>query len=274
MHPIEKSALRKNTPCPVALTIAGSDSGGGAGIQADLKTFASLGVHGTSAITCLTAQNPKTVTRIEACSPAMVRAQIEAVFAELPPVAVKTGMLFSSAIVRQVLLTLENFPRVPLVVDPVMIATSGASLWKSSAFKTLTGKLLPRAALVTPNVPEAEALTQGKIHSLEDLRAAARAIYNSFGCPTLVKGGHLKGMREAVDFLYDGKNEWMFSAPFVKGVSTHGTGCTYSAAITGYLALGHPLPSAVEAGKNYITQAIAQHVKAAGYTVLNHFAGE
>jgi hydroxymethylpyrimidine/phosphomethylpyrimidine kinase len=260
-----------NKKIPVALTIAGSDSGGGAGIQADLKTFASLGVHGTSAITCLTAQNPKGVAHIEPATTKMVRAQLESVFAELPPAAVKTGMLFSPAIVREVVQFFKRQPGVPLIVDPVMIATSGARLSKAAAIKILTRELLPVATLVTPNLPEAEVLTGRAIRSPDDLRAAARMIHDLFGCAALVKGGHLPAMQEAIDFLYDGEGEWMLSAPYVKGVSTHGTGCTYSAAITGYLALGHDLAGAVELAKTYITQAIAQHVCASRHSVLNHF---
>lgn len=255
----------------VALTIAGSDSGGGAGIQADLKTFASLGVHGTCAITCLTAQNPKTVLQVQAATPSMVRAQIEAVYSELPPKAIKTGMLFSPATVQEVVQVLGRLPKVPIIVDPVMIATSGANLSKASAIKIMTRQLLPLAALVTPNLPEAEVLLGQKIRSVDDLRGAAKAIYAQYGCPALVKGGHFKGAREAVDFLFDGKEEWMLSAPFITGVHTHGTGCTYSAAVTAYIALGHSLPDAVRLAKIYITEAIAQHIKVSKHTALNHF---
>jgi hydroxymethylpyrimidine/phosphomethylpyrimidine kinase len=255
---------------PIALTIAGSDSGGGAGIQADLKTFAALGVHGASAIACLTAQNPKRVLAVEPCSPKMLRQQIEAVFEELPPRAVKTGMLFSAENIRVV----ADFfgartarPRVPLVVDPVMVSTSGARLLKPAVENFLSEKLLPLAKLVTPNLDEAEILAEQKISSPEDLRAAAREIFSRFGCAVLVKGGHLKNCREAIDIFYDGKTELLLSAPFVKAVSTHGTGCTYSAAICAALALGHDLPRAVELGKNFITAAISN-----SYRIGSHFA--
>jgi len=261
-------APKKNS---IALTIAGSDSGGGAGIQADLKTFASLGVHGASAITCITAQNPKTVSDIEPCSPKMVRAQIEAVFAELRPAVVKTGMLFSAAIIREILKFFKSERAVPLIIDPVMIATSGAALLNANGLKILRRELLPIAMLVTPNLPEAEVLIGRKICSLEELRAAAKIIHNLYGCAALVKGGHLRGVNEAIDFFYDGKTELMLSAPFVKNVRTHGTGCTYSAAITGYLALGFELPRAVMLAKTYITQAIAQSVAVEQHKVLNHF---
>jgi hydroxymethylpyrimidine/phosphomethylpyrimidine kinase len=256
---------------PVALSIAGSDSGGGAGIQADLKTFAALGVHGTSAISCLTAQNPKRVLAVEPCSPKMLRQQIEAVFEELNPAAVKTGMLFSAKNISVVVDFFQNSKRkiknLKLVVDPVMVSTSGAKLLEPAAIKILTQKLLPLAALVTPNLDEAEILTGCKIASVEDLRSAAREIHARFGCAALVKGGHLKNNRAAMDIFFDGETELLLSAPFIKGVSTHGTGCTYSAAICAALALGHNLPHAVELGKNFITSAIAN-----SYRIENHFA--
>jgi len=263
--------MSKRAPQPIALTIAGSDSGGGAGIQADLKTFAALGVHGTSAITCLTAQNPKGVRAIQAVKPEIVRAQIEAIFARLPPKAVKTGMLFSKEIIREVVTFWRRGRRPPLIVDPVMIATSGAKLLKPSAMKAMQKELLPLAALVTPNLDEAALLLGRALASVDDLRAAARDLHARFGCAALVKGGHLRDAREAADIFFDGETELLLTAPFVRGVSTHGTGCTYSAAIAGYLALGCELPHAVGLAKNFITQAIAQSVTAAGHPVLNSF---
>jgi hydroxymethylpyrimidine/phosphomethylpyrimidine kinase len=263
--------MLKRTRLPIALTIAGSDSGGGAGIQADLKTFASLGVHGTSAITCITAQNPKQVLGILACRPEIVLQQIEAVFAELPPAAVKTGMLYSAEIIRVVSRYFKRGQRPALVVDPVMVATSGARLLKPSAIDLLERELLPLAALVTPNLDEAEILVGDKLRSVEDLRAAARTLQRRFGCAALVKGGHLHGLKEAVDIFYDGRQELLLSAPFLRGVSTHGTGCTYSAAIAGYLARGRSLAQAVQQAKEYITQAIARSQTAAKHSVLNSF---
>ena len=289
--------MLKQNQLPVALTIAGSDSGGGAGIQADLKTFSALGVHGTSAITCITAQNPKRVLGIQACRPEIVRQQIEAVFAELRPAAVKTGMLYSTEIIRVVVefflvgtrstashpvpvksgtwwnASLPHAGRKlpPLVVDPVMIATSGAKLLRSSTVALLKKELLPLALLVTPNLDEAQFLLGRDLKNLEDLRSAARELYERFGCAALVKGGHLRGGKEAADIFYDGHNELLLTAPFIKGVSTHGTGCTYAAAITAYLAHGHILPVAVELAKEHITQAIARHQKVAGHAVLNNF---
>ncbi len=261
--------MSKPRQLAVALTIAGSDSSGGAGIQADLKTFAALGVHGTSAITCLTAQNPKGVYGIQACSVDIVRRQIEAVFAELRPAAVKTGMLYSAPIIRVVAESFRRRRPVPLVVDPVMVSTSGAQLLQPDAVKALCAKLFPLATLVTPNLDEAEILVGAKLTSVTDLRAAARTLQQQFGCPALVKGGHLRGLKQAVDIFYDGQQELLLSAPFIRGVSTHGTGCTYSAAIAGYLARGCPLPRAVQRAKEYITQAIARSQMAGGHSVLS-----
>ena len=263
--------MMKRKILPVSLTIAGSDSGGGAGIQADLKTFAAFGVHGTSAIACLTAQNPRRVISVEPCTPKMLRLQIEAVFEELPPAAVKTGMLFSAENISVVVNFFNHPPssilHPRLVVDPVMVSTSGARLLKPSAEKILKEKLLPLATLVTPNLDEAEILAEQKIRAPEDLRSAARKIHSRHGCAVLLKGGHLKNSSEAIDVFFDGETELLLSAPFVRGVSTHGTGCTYSAAICAALALGHSLPHAVELGKNFITAAIA-----GSYHVGKHFA--
>lgn len=267
---------------PVALTIAGSDSGGGAGIQADLKTFAAFSIHGASAITCLTAQNPRRVLAVESCSPKMLRQQIKAVFEGLHPAAVKTGMLFTAEnihIVAKLFGTRAARQRVPLVVDPVMISSSGTILLKPPAIKILKEQLLPMAVLVTPNLHEAEILAGGRIASVENMRAAARKIHARFGCAALVKGGHLpaatkrftrksgRGSRDAVDIFFDGHTELLLTAPFVKGIRTHGTGCTYSAAITAALAQGRDLTQAIVVAKNHITRAIA-----GSYRVGKHFA--
>jgi hydroxymethylpyrimidine/phosphomethylpyrimidine kinase len=264
--------MSRVTYCPVALTIAGSDSGGGAGVQADLKTFAAFGVHGASAIACLTAQNPGRVSAVESVSPGMLCRQIEAVLEELHPAAVKTGLLFSAENVRIAAGFFEKKTRRPLVVDPVMVATSGAKLLQPEAINVLKQLLLPRATLVTPNLHEAGILTGRKIANVEQMRKAAREIHARFGCAALIKGGHLPGVREAADVFFDGRTELLLTAPFIKGVHTHGTGCTYSAAITAMLALGCDLPAAVAQAKNYITQAIAQSRRVAGYSALNHFA--
>ncbi len=257
-------------PLPIALTIAGSDSGGGAGVQADLKTFAALGVHGTSAITCVTAQNPRAVTGIQPIRAGLVRGQMEAVFAELRPAAVKTGMLFSAELIGVVADFFTRKPHPPLIVDPVMVATSGAVLLKPGAIRLLKERLLPLATLVTPNLDEAEILVGCQLRRLADLEAAAREIHRKFGCAVLVKGGHLQSLPAATDIFFDGRKMLRLVAPFVRGVSTHGTGCTYSAAITALLAHGESLPHAVVAAKRYITRAIRGSYHAAGHTVLQH----
>lgn len=258
---------------PVALTIAGSDSGGGAGIQADLKTFAALGVHGTSAITCLTAQNPKGVLGVHECPAAMVRLQLEAVFAELPPVAVKTGMLFSSSIIAEVCSFFEERAYKSLVVDPVMVATSGAVLLEPDALNLVKTRLLPLCCLVTPNLDEAKLLTGRNLESLDDLHTAAAQLRQRFGCAVLLKGGHLRNAQEAVDVFYDHAGAKELRAPYAKNVSTHGTGCTYAAAITACLAHGQMMPQAVSTAKNFITEAIHGSNFAGNHTVLNWFAG-
>jgi len=252
---------------PIALTIAGSDSGGGAGIQADLKTFAALRVHGTSAITCVTAQNPREVRAVQPLRPDMVRAQLEAVCAELPPRAVKTGMLYSPAIIRVVAgFTFPGNP--PLVVDPVMVATSGVPLLQPRAVRVLIAELLPRATLVTPNVPEAQWLVGRPLKDMEDLRQAARSLHERHGCAVLIKGGHLKGLRTAPDLFYDGKQELLLEAPRIARLHTHGTGCTYAAAVTACLARGESLVRAVTTAKAFITRALAGAYRAARHDVL------
>ena len=253
----------------VALTIAGSDSGGGAGIQADLKTFAALQVHGTSVITCLTAQNPKAVLGVQAATPSFVRKQLEAVFAELPPAAIKTGMLFSAPIIRETAAFLRDHKSIPLVVDPVMVATSGAMLLKPSARKAMLDELFPLATVITPNLDEASVILKRELKTVEDLRGAARELHQQFGCAVLAKGGHLRGLKEAVDILFDGREEWMLSAPFVKGVATHGTGCTYSAAIAAGMAKGTTLRDSVFQAKDHVTMAIANSVRTGQHTALN-----
>ena len=238
---------------PVVLTIAGSDSCGGAGMQADLRVFAALDVRGVSVVTAVTAQSRKSVRAVEAVKVEMVREQLAAVFEGNKPKAAKTGMLLTA---RNVEVVAEWFAnrRMPLVVDPVMLSTSGVVLLKPSAVKVLQKKLLPVAKLVTPNVPEAEALTGLRIREPEDLRKAAHALFESHGCAVLVKGGHLRGHNEAVDVLFDGREEWLFSLPRVKGRGMHGTGCVYSAAITAGLVKGLSLPKSVEQGKEFVTR--------------------
>lgn len=255
---------KKHVPC--ALTIAGSDSGGGAGIQADLKVFSALGVHGTSAITCLTAQNPAEVTAIQPASALLLRRQIQAVQNALLPAAVKTGMLYSESLIRVVCKELDA--ALPLVVDPVMVSTSGKRLLKPGAVRTLVQLLLPRATLITPNLDEAEWLAGMRIRDPEDLRLAAHVLHDRFGCAVLAKGGHLQRCREALDIFFDGRNELLLEAPFIRNVGTHGTGCTYSAAITAYLARGMSLVDSVRAAKDFITRAIHSSVRVGKHWAL------
>ena len=257
---------------PVALTIAGSDSGGGAGLQADLKTFAALGAHGTTAVTCLTAQNPRHVLAVTPCPPAQLLAQLNALWSELPPAAVKTGMLCNLANVRLLVDFFQQHPGPTLVIDPVMVATSGTRLLSAGAIKLLLAELLPLAALITPNVAETGVITGHLPATVDDLRAAARKIHSRYGCAALVKGGHLPGARTAVDIFFDGETELFLAAPFIRGLKTHGTGCTYSAAITAGLALGLKLPDAVGRAKHFITRAIAKSYRTHGHSVLNHHA--
>jgi hydroxymethylpyrimidine/phosphomethylpyrimidine kinase len=241
-----------------ALTIAGSDSGGGAGIQADLKVFNALGVHGATALTCLTCQNPREVRAVQPARPGIVEQQIQAVFDEVPPSAIKTGMLYSARIIQTVAALLKSHSHTPLVVDPVMVASSGARLLQPAAVRLLQSKLLPLARLVTPNLDEAEILTGRHLTRPEQLREAARIIHERFGCAVLVKGGHLRGLNEALDIFWDGRTELLLTAPFIRGIGTHGTGCTYSAAITAHLAGGRSLTVAVRKAKAYVSDAISR----------------
>ncbi len=239
----------------IALTIAGSDSGGGAGIQADLKTFAALGVHGTSAIVAITAQNTRSVMGVQEIDAKIIRKQIDAVVEDLGVDAAKTGMLSSPGIVSTVASTIRRY-RFPLVVDPVMISKSGAQLLREDAVETLIKELLPLAAVVTPNVPEAERLTGSKVASLDDAREASRKIVKEYHArAAVVKGGHIGG-EESTDVLYsDGKFK-EFRGPRIKTKNTHGTGCTFSAAIAAELAKGRGIAEAVGTAKLLVTCAI------------------
>jgi len=260
---------------PVALTIAGSDSGGGAGIQADLKTFAALGAFGTSAITAITAQNPSGVSAIQGIDPDVVAKQITAVSDYFVIGAIKTGMLFSTEIIEAVadsisigLATGAN--RVPVVVDPVMVATSGAKLLNDDAIGALQSKVLPLASLITPNMDEAALLADMTVEAVDHLEPAAHAIFDRYGVPVLVKGGHLQGESQTVDVLWDGKELRRFQTPFVKRVGTHGTGCTLSSAIAVFLLQGHSLAEAVDQGKRYLQNALSNSLPAGKETTLNH----
>jgi hydroxymethylpyrimidine/phosphomethylpyrimidine kinase len=255
---------------PVVLTIAGSDNSGGAGIQADLKTFTRYGVYGTTAVTCVVAEHPGRVSRITAEPPAMVAEQIRLVFEAFPVAAAKTGMLFSAGIIRRVAREMRRRRKTKLVVDPVMVATSGAALLKPDAERALARELFPLAAVVTPNLDEAARLLGRKLKTPQAAKEAAVELARKWKVPFLVKGGHL-GLKRAEDFLAwpNGKTR-VFSAKRVQGVETHGTGCTYSAAICAGLAKGLALEKAVMEAKGFITRAILGHLKIGGYTPLNH----
>lgn len=253
-----------------ALTIAGSDSGGGAGIQADLKTFAALEVYGTSAITAITAQNTVGVTQVLALSPSLVAAQIDAILDDIGMHALKTGMLANTAIIEVVAKIVRQHRLKNLVVDPVMVATSGDLLIKKNAVAALRSRLIPLAAVVTPNIPEAEELTGLKLHATEDIENAARRIVEMGAKTVVIKGGHLKG--PAVDIFFDGKKFRAFDAPRIRTKNTHGTGCTFSAAIAAYLAKGESVERSVALAKQYITAAIRQgFTVGAGHSPVNHF---
>jgi hydroxymethylpyrimidine/phosphomethylpyrimidine kinase len=263
---------------PVALTIAGSDCSAGAGIQADLKTFAALRVYGLTAVTCIVAEIPGKVSRIEAVTARMIREQIEVLLRNFEVGAIKTGMLCSAQIISAVAKAIQDSDRifgrhVPLVVDPVMIATSGDCLVESGAIEAYKNELFPLATLITPNLDEAKLLMREKIKDLEQLEQAAETLATRFRCSILLKGGHLRG-NKAIDLLFHNGHLIKFSAPFVRGVATHGTGCTYSAAITAGLASGLSLVQAIRRAKKFVTKSIAQYFQwkrgAAEIDALNH----
>jgi hydroxymethylpyrimidine/phosphomethylpyrimidine kinase len=256
---------------PIALTIAGSDPGGGAGIQADLKTFHQLGVYGTTAITLITIQNTTGMSLLHTLDPAIVGGQIDAVLADLPPLAAKTGALGTAAIIEAIAARRVGTPTFPLVVDPVMIGKHGAPLIDASARTALRELLIPRAAIVTPNLPEAAELAGLPVHNIDQMKAAALRIANMGAGAVLIKGGHLEG--ETVDVLWNEGVFTEFHAARIHTRHTHGTGCTYSAAITAYLARGFPVLEAVARAKRFIDQAIRTNPGlGAGAGPVNHWA--
>jgi hydroxymethylpyrimidine/phosphomethylpyrimidine kinase len=245
---------------PIALSIGGSDSSGGAGIQADFKTFSALGVYGLTAVTCIVAEIPGKVSRIEPASPGIVGEQIEVLAKSFPIAAVKTGLLCSGEIISAVAKTInETFaPRIPLVIDPVIVATSGDPLLEPAAIEIYEKELFPLASLITPNLGEAQQLLGTKIKDRRSMRVAGKELKKKFETAILLKGGHLAGDR-ALDLLFAGGKVIEFSAPKVFGVATHGTGCTYSAAITAGLAKGLSLEQAISRAKKFVTDSIARH---------------
>jgi hydroxymethylpyrimidine/phosphomethylpyrimidine kinase len=254
------------------LTIAGSDSGAGAGIQADLKTFAALGVYGTSAITAITAQNTRGVKKIFPLAPGIVAAQIDAIVEDIGADAVKTGMLFNSAIVDIVARKIRAHRLRNLVVDPVMVAKSGNLLLRRDGIAALKNKLIPLATIVTPNVPEAAELTGIRLTRMDDFKEAARRIIDMGAKTVVIKGGHRSG--PPTDLFYDGKNFREFGARRIRTRNTHGTGCTFASAIAANLAKGMKAVEAVERAKEYLTRAIEESYSiGSGHGPVNHFYG-
>jgi len=262
-----------------ALTIAGSDSGAGAGIQADLKTFAALGIYGTSAITAVTAQNTQKVTTLEYLSPQLVLSQIDAVLSDIGVDAIKTGMLGNCQIIQAVAGQLTQYPQIPLVVDPVMASQNGDILMEEEVIESLRDQLLPLAQVFTPNLPEAEALVGRKLKEEPDYLAAIREIYNMGPKVVILKGGHRlkpttdkEHSAEVIDLFFDGHEIKSIRGPRLQGPPKHGTGCTLSAAITAGLAKGWTELTAVRAAKEYLNHAWRHSFKVGqGDTPLNHF---
>lgn len=257
-----------------ALTIAGSDSVGGAGIQADIKTMSALGVYAASAITAVTVQNTTGVYGIEALRPEIVAGQIRAVMDDISPAAVKIGMVNDAATIHAIADALGGYPDTTVVIDPVMVSTSGCRLMQEDALLAFRTELLPLASLLTPNVPEAEILADMRICSVADMNCAADIISHSARCAVLIKGGHLDGATKT-DILYsDGGRADTFETLAVSTRNTHGTGCTLSSAITAHLALGHSMADSIRLAKEYLYNALdaGKDVEIGkGYGPVNHF---
>lgn len=265
--------LKSAGTVPVALSIAGSDSSAGAGIQADLKTFSALGVYGVTAATCIVAEIPGKVSQIEPVSAKIVREQIEVLAKNFPIAAIKTGLLCSIEIASVVAKTLRNLdkisvPRIPLVIDPVFVATGGDPLLEPAAIESYEKELFPLATLITPNLDEAERLVGTKINNRQSMRGAGKELQKRFGTGILLKGGHLVG-EHAVDILCANGKVMEFSALKVFGVATHGTGCTYSAAITAGLAKSLSLEEAITQAKKFVTETIMRHFRWTSYPGKN-----
>jgi hydroxymethylpyrimidine/phosphomethylpyrimidine kinase len=246
---------------PVALSIAGSDNSAGAGAQADLKTMSALGVYGLTAITCVVAEVPGKVSAIQPIEPGIVAEQIRLLFEAFPVSAVKTGMLYSREIIAAVCDVLETQPRIPMVVDPVMVATSGDPLLRQDAVTLYRERLFPLATLITPNLDEVKTLLGREVGTLEEMRIAGRELAALYGRAFLIKGGHLRS-DPSIDLMCEpGGAVHEYSARFVRGISTHGTGCTYAAAIAAQLAKGLPLTAAVGTAREYLANSITQYLQ-------------
>lgn len=254
----------------IALTIAGSDSGGGAGIQADLKTFTAFGVFGISVLTSITAQNTSGVQGVHDLPPDFVAMQLDSVLRDMGADASKTGMLSNSGIIEAVSAKVREYSLKNLVVDPVMVAKSGDPLLKKEARDALITRIIPLAFLVTPNLHEASVLAEREIKTLDEMKEAAKVIYGMGPAYVLIKGGHLTG--SAIDILYDGKEYREFISERINSPNTHGTGCTFSAAIAANLAKGEDIFNAIDKAKKFVTEAIRQSFAIGkGVGPLNHF---
>ncbi len=255
---------------PIVMTIAGSDSGGGAGIQADLKTFAALGVYGTSVITSITAQNTVSVTDLFNMPKSIISSQIDAIMTDIGSDVVKTGMLANTEIIEIVSEKLTEFTFPIVVVDPVMVATSGDRLISEDAIDILRKMLIPLATVITPNIPEAEALTERRILTLDDARNAAKDLVAMGAKSAVVKGGHMEG--PSTDMVYDGKEFRAYTSKRISSTSTHGTGCTLASAIAAKLAHGYSIRDSVSQAKRYVTASIRNAFPiGSGHGPLNHF---
>ena len=256
---------------PRALTIAGSDSGGGAGVQADLKTMTSLSVFGTSVIVALTAQNSTKVSGIFEIPPAFIIEQIDAVLSDMGADSIKTGMLYSSSTILAVSSGLRDHSVSGIIIDPVMVSKTGSILLRDDAISAMVNLLFPIADLITPNVPEAEKISGKKISSNEDAKTVSMSLSDEYGLGVLIKGGHLEG-KSVNDFLSINGKTYVYSKERVNTINSHGTGDTLSAAICSYLALGYPLIRAIELAREYLQNAIEHSFSMGkGYGSLNHF---
>lgn len=262
-----------------ALTIAGSDSSGGAGIQADIKTMTANGVYAMSAVTALTAQNTTGVTGIMEVTPEFLAKQLDCIFTDIYPDAIKTGMVSSSGLIEVIAGKLREYQAKNLVIDPVMVATSGSKLISDDAIGTLKKNLLPLATIITPNIPEAEVLSGICVKTAEDMVQAAKQIYETYRCAVLCKGGHQ--LNDANDLLYDGDGIRWFEGKRINNPNTHGTGCTLSSAIASNLAKGYDLDTSVRYAKNYISGALEAMLNLGkgsgpmnhGFAILGEYGG-
>lgn len=266
-----ESPMQNRLPC--AMTVAGSDSGAGAGIQADLKAMAAQGVYGLTVITAVTAQNTLGVDQFQVLPPQMVEAQMDALLRDFPVAAVKTGMLANTDIVQAVAAKLRKYNLLKVVIDPVMVAKSGDSLLQEDTQAAIREKLLPLSLLITPNIPEAAVLCGREVESIEDMKEAARNLKRRGASFVLLKGGHLQSGQELTDVLFDGYRFYYYRAQRIHTRHTHGTGCTYASAIAAQLALGRPVPQAVLAARIYLQRILPWDPGlGSGSGPMDHFA--